>query len=212
MGGTYLKLSKKYKCINIVLTRGEAGTFGTPEQREKESINAAKFAGVDLKFLDFKDNYVEDNVENTLKIARIIRKYSPKIVFAPYHTNPGNHLDGMAHPDHIALGKLVLKGARFAKFKGAKLERKAHQIDNIIYYMVPRYSRPSFIIDITDTLDDLKRLWEFHDSQKSIHGGNIIEKLLDGRRGNSVMKSFDYSEAFILDEPLKLEPDDLLRI
>ena len=37
----------------LVLSRGEAGSAGTPEGREQESRNAARLMGASIEFLDF---------------------------------------------------------------------------------------------------------------------------------------------------------------
>jgi LmbE family N-acetylglucosaminyl deacetylase len=142
MGGTFLKIARSKRAAHVILTRGEAGTFGNPQVREEEARCSAKFAGAHLEFLDFKDNHVEDTVENAKIIAAVIRKYRPKIIFTPYHASISTHLDQKSHPDHSALGRLVLKAARFAKFKNAQVQGDPHATAKIIYYMVPNYMRP----------------------------------------------------------------------
>lgn len=212
MGGTLIKLAKKYNTVIVVLSHGEAGTHGTPKEREKESRNAAKFAGAALEYLDFQDNHIDDNALNALRLASVIRKYRPKILFVPYHDNINTHYEGSSHPDHTNLGKLVLKAARFAKFKNAKVTGKPHRSRQIIYYMVPRYMKPSFIVDISDVIDDLKKLWNCHKSQLSSFDNTVVDKLLLLRRGNAVFYGMDYAEAFLVEAPLKIDIKNILDI
>lgn len=212
MGGTYLKLCKKYSCIHIMLTKGEAGSSGTPEERMQEAIDAANFAGCELEFMDFTDNYVEDTNERALKIAAIIRKHRPKIVFVPYHTNNHSHIDGHAHPDHLNAGRLVVKAARFAKFKGAKVTGDVHSINNLIFYMAPRHSKPSFTVDVSDVMDDLKKLWLIHKTQKDIRDGKIVDLLTTMRKFHAVMNTYEFAEAFIVEEPIRMNLDNILNI
>ncbi len=49
-----LKEIKKGNHVDLlVLSRGEAGSSGTPDQREQESRKAARLMGAAIKFLDF---------------------------------------------------------------------------------------------------------------------------------------------------------------
>ncbi|MBN1792990.1 PIG-L family deacetylase [Candidatus Woesearchaeota archaeon] len=212
-GGTLLLLAKKFKVANIILTRGEAGTYGTPEIREKETGSAARLAGIDFEFLDFRDNFVEDNAENAHMIAHVIRKYRPRIIFAPYHTNSSSHLDGVSHPDHTATGSLVLKAARFAKFKNARLKGEAHAARRIVYFMVPRYTKPSLIIDVSQAASSLKKLWACHKSQvQNLAKGKLEERLLSSRRALGQLAGVSYAEGFLVEEPLRIDEDWLFKI
>jgi LmbE family N-acetylglucosaminyl deacetylase len=211
-GGTFLKCSKLYKTANIILTRGESGTHGTPIMREEEARAAAAFAGADIEFLDFKDNFVEDTAENAFKIAAIIRKYRPKIVFAPYHTNIQTHHDLPSHPDHTALGRIVLKAARFARFKNAPLQGEPHLVKHVIYFINPAYTRPSFVVDVSDSVDAMQKLWSCHASQLNNLGGKIIDRLLSIRKRIGEPFGIAYAESFILEEPLKLSVEDIFRM
>jgi len=212
MGGTYLKTARKYKAIHVILTRGEAGTHGTPEKRVKEAVEAGKHAGADVEFLDFRDNHVEDNVENAKKLAGVIRKYKPKIIFSPYHSITGSHTDGIAHPDHVALGKLVLKAARFAKFKNAEVEGEHHLAQRIFYYMVPRHVMPSLVVDVSDVAEDLEGLWKCHKTQMALRDGTIINMLWEYRRITGKIHGLECAEHFVVDAPLRLESEDFLRV
>ncbi len=59
----------------LVLSRGEAGTNGTPEARESEARAAAKLIGADIDFLDFGgDCHLLRSPENAFKLAVEIRK------------------------------------------------------------------------------------------------------------------------------------------
>jgi len=210
-GGTLLKLAKKYNVASVILTHGEAGTHGSPEIREKEAKAAADYGNYEVEFSDFKDNFVEDNVESAMKLALIIRKHKPKVIFAPYHTNMQNK-SGAAHPDHSATGRLARKAARFAKFKNAKLDGKAHQTEKIIYYMVPRYQKPSFVVDVSDVIEELKKLWERHASQLAIADNKVSERLLLWRRAIGLASGLEYAEEFIMEEPLQLQFEEIFNI
>jgi N-acetylglucosamine malate deacetylase 1 len=212
MGGTLLKLAGKYKVVNVVLTRGEAGTYGTPSQREREAKEAGKHGGYDVEQLRFADNNIEYSAAFARELAFIIRKHKPKAVFVPYHTNNYQHTDGAAHPDHTELGKTVRAATRFAKFKNAEVEGTAHNVHKLIYYMVPRYKKPSFVVDIGDVVSMLPEFWECHKSQTQLRDGAIIDYLMNSRKHIGMLNNKEYAESFIVEEPLSLDIEDFFKI
>jgi N-acetylglucosamine malate deacetylase 1 len=212
-GGTLLKLAKKYKVVNVILTKGEAGTFGSPEERVKEAECAGKQGGYDIEFMDFRDNFVHDSPENAHKLAEVIRKYKPRIVFSTYHTQVAHHLDGISHPDHAATGKLALAACRFAKFKNSKVKGEAHTVDRIIYYMIPRKAMPSFVVDVSDIVGELPTHWKCHKSQfENLQKGLLVDRLMTSRKATGQMVGLEYAEGFIVEEPVRLDVDDILNI
>src|SRR3954465_11424069 len=63
------------------LTRGEMGTRGTAEDREREAADAARILRVSWReALDIPDGRVENTWENRLKVARVIRQTRPRVV------------------------------------------------------------------------------------------------------------------------------------
>ena len=81
-GGTIIKEIDSGKSVGIIdLTRGELGTRGTPELRDKESASAAEVMGVKIREnLGFKDGFFQNDEEHQIEVIKIIRKYKPKIV------------------------------------------------------------------------------------------------------------------------------------
>src|SRR5437763_16149635 len=85
-GGTLLKMAQRgYRTGILDLTRGEMGTRGTVEDREREAGDAAKILRVTWRgALDIRDGRVENTWENRLKIAGVIRDQRPRVVILPY--------------------------------------------------------------------------------------------------------------------------------
>src|SRR5262245_53818969 len=83
-GGTLLRMkSLGYKTGIIDMTTGDMG-WGTPEIRRKESDDAARILKLDVREnLDLGDCRIEDTFENRCKVAGVIRKHRPQIIFAP---------------------------------------------------------------------------------------------------------------------------------
>lgn len=158
MGGTIHKLTSNNLKVGIVdLTKGELGTRGSAEIRQKEAFQAAIVLKVAMREnLNIPDGNIERNRENLMKVIVLLRKYKPKIIFAPYFND--------RHPDHIDVSKLV-KEAMFStglskiKTSDKDVMQEAFRPAKLFYYMQTYTFEPSFIIDITSS---------FHDKMKAI--------------------------------------------
>lgn len=164
MGGTIAKLTKNNLKVGIVdLTKGELGTRGTAESRQQEAFNA----GITLKIalrenLGIPDGDIKNTKENLMKIIIELRKYKPKIVFAPYFND--------RHPDHIDASNLI-KRAMFstglAKIKtfDKEVPQNHYRPSKLFYYMQSYSFDPTFILDISDTFDLKMKAVECYGSQ-----------------------------------------------
>lgn len=213
MGASILKFREQGKSVLIcVLTRGECGTHGTPDERVTEMHRAAEKAGAQLKILDFKDNQVIDTYENRLKIARVIREHKPRILFAPYHTIQGYHRNGRAHPDHSATGELVRAAARYAKFKNQPdLLGALWDADHILYYMVPDTLCPTFVHDVTNQMARWEEVAKCHTTQMNLRGGKVLETLRTIREAAGIRHGCGAAELFYCEEPAKLDIEYLMK-
>ncbi|MDE2312006.1 MAG: PIG-L family deacetylase [Patescibacteria group bacterium] len=153
--GSHLKI--------LVLSKGEAGTVGTPESRKQESEAAAKLLGADIEFLDMGgDCHIQNTPQNGFTIAKYIRNFKPEVVLAP-------HPDENQHPDHSVVGKMARDAARFARYGGlAELKNlPAHKITALYYYPVTQdFAAPvDLVIDTSDVYDTWLKLINCHASQ-----------------------------------------------
>src|SRR5262249_20449032 len=73
--GTLIKLTKQGYAVGIAdMTRGEFGTRGTQEIRQKEAEEAGKIIGVKIRdCLDIPDGSVTVTRENHIKVIRLLR-------------------------------------------------------------------------------------------------------------------------------------------
>src|ERR1700761_7584272 len=80
--GTILKHIALGKKVGIVdLTRGELGTRGSAEIREKEAATSSKILGLAVREnLGLPDGFFENTKEYQLRVIEVIRKYQPKII------------------------------------------------------------------------------------------------------------------------------------
>jgi N-acetylglucosamine malate deacetylase 1 len=145
-----------------VLSKGEAGSHGTPEERVEEATAAARVMGTEIGFLDqYLDHPLERggdchlrySPENAFAIAAEIRRFQPRIVLAP-------HPDENQHPDHAAAARLVRDAARLARYRGLKdlQDLPPHAIGNLYFYSITQtsLSNPDIVIDVSS----IESLWE----------------------------------------------------
>jgi bacillithiol biosynthesis deacetylase BshB1 len=153
-GGTILKASERGRQTGILdLTKGEMGTRGTADDREREANDAAKILGVAWRCaLDIPDGRVENTWENRLKVAAVLRETQPRVVILPYWKG--------RHPDHYKASTLGYEAcflAGLAKLDLGNLASEAnsapHRPFKIIYATLYYDIRPTFVVDISDQFE-----------------------------------------------------------
>jgi bacillithiol biosynthesis deacetylase BshB1 len=146
MAGTLLKLkSLGYRAGIADMTRGEMGTRGTPEIRAKEALDAARVMGLDARVnLALPDGHLALNEECRVAVARVLRKYKPRVLFTSHWDDP--------HPDHAATAHIVREAARLATMKRYDKESglEAIKMPAIAHAVYSRLVLPSFIVDVSE--------------------------------------------------------------
>lgn len=151
--GTLYNAIQEGKRVGIIdITRGELGTRGSAELREKEASEAAKILGIDFREnMDLPDGFIFNNKENQLKIIQKIRLYMPEIVFC-------NAVQDR-HTDHGKASALVRDACFLSGLK------KIETIDNfgktqnswrpkaVYSYIQWNNLKPDFVVDISSFID-----------------------------------------------------------
>jgi bacillithiol biosynthesis deacetylase BshB1 len=142
-GGTLLKAAERGQRTAILdLTRGEMGTRGTADDREREAGEAARILRVSWRqALDIPDARVENTWENRLKVARVLRELRPKVVILPYWQG--------RHPDHYNASVLGYEACFAAGLKKLDLGGEPHRPFKIVYASLYCDVRPTFVVNIT---------------------------------------------------------------
>jgi len=191
----------------LVLSRGEAGSAGTPELREQESRSAARLIGATVDFLDFGgDCHIEYSPENAFRIAAEIRSFKPEIVLAP-------HPQENQHPDHVAVGKLVRDACRFARYGGLEELKPApvHRVANLFFYNITQHlQKPDIVIDISDLVSEWEAVMNCHASQVLSKG--YIELQKTGARLLGLTIGTEYALGLFANDPLRLETISTLNL
>lgn len=149
---TIAKEIEKGRKVGILdLTRGELGTRGTAEIREKEAKEAAEILGVSVREnLDFSDGFFVNNVAHQLEIIKVLRRYRPDIVLC-------NAVDDR-HIDHGKGAQLVadscfLSGLRKIETIYNGNSQEAWRPKNVFHYIQWKNLTPDLVVDVTGFMD-----------------------------------------------------------
>lgn len=147
-GGTIAKEVAAGKKVGIIdLTRGELGTRGSAEIRDKEAADAAKILGVSVREnLNMRDGFFVNDEEHQLAVIRMIRKYRPDVVLC-------NAVDDR-HIDHGKGSKLVsdacfLSGLRRIETQYDGENQVEWRPSAIYHYIQWKPIQPDVVVDIT---------------------------------------------------------------
>lgn len=151
--GSVMAAVAQGKKVGILdLTRGELGTRGTPEGRIKESLDAARILGVEVReHLQMADGFFQNDEQHQRQIIPILRKYQPDIVLA-------NAIDDR-HPDHGRASRLILEACFYSGLRMIVTHdeegnvQEAWRPKHVFHYIQDRYIKPDFIVDISDFMD-----------------------------------------------------------
>ena len=149
---TLAKEIDRGKKVGILdLTKGELGTRGTAEIREKEAKAAAEILGVAVREnLEFSDGFFVNNVAHQLEIIKVLRRYKPEIVLC-------NAVDDR-HIDHGKGAQLVadacfLSGLRKIETIYNQNSQEAWRPKNVFHYIQWKNLTPDVVVDVTGFMD-----------------------------------------------------------
>ena len=204
--GTIAKEIANNKKVGILdLTKGELGTRGSAEIREKEANHAAKILNVAFREnLNFKDGFFKNDEEHQLKLIQVIRKYKPDIILC-------NAIDDR-HIDHPRGAKLVidscfLSGLKKIATEYNKKEQEPWRPLNIYHYIQWKNLKPDFVVDISNFFEiKIKAVKsfksQFYNEKEPVHNTpistkNFIDSIEYRARDLGRLTNVDYAEGFI---------------
>lgn len=211
MGGSIAKLTAQGKRIGICdLTEADLSSNGTIEIRKKEANKAAEILGVTERLsLAFPDRGLLMQEEFIRKIAFVIRKYQPQIVFAPYFLD--------RHPDHGNCARLVEEAVFSAGIRKYHTEetQAPHKVSKVYFYMINGFHKPDFTIDISDSMGDKIEALRAYKSQFEQTENSVNTPLVNGyietvearERLFGQQVGVDYAEGFKSKVPILLNHD-----
>lgn len=180
-GATVAKLAKAGRSVGILnLTRGEAGTRGTPEERRGEAEEAARALGVvELRFLDCGDGSLRSGPAEEDALIEALRELRPDLVLSP---TPYDR-----HPDHIRAHRMVQACCFYSGLaaRGTKAH-PTHRPAAVFSYMQHDSFEPAFVVDVTDSWDAKLASLAAHRSQ--IYRPDSVATDAPGAAGGALTK------------------------
>ena len=208
-GGTLAALARRgYRFGICDLTRGEAGTRGTPETRAAEARRAAEILGATFRVaLDLGDGNLRTDRAAELDVVRVIRHARPRIVFVSWETD--------RHPDHSRASRLVTEASWYAGLRALESEAPPHRPQQVLYYPSSFVAAPSFLVDVTavyETKLEAIRAYQsqFHDPASPTPETYVSTKgFLDGFGSRAQafgrIANVPYAEGFLTRLPPRLD-------
>ena len=202
---TIAKEIEKGRKVGILdLTKGELGTRGTAEIREKEAKAAAEILGVSVREnLEFSDGFFVNNVAHQLEIIKILRKYKPEIVLC-------NAVDDR-HIDHGKGAQLVadacfLSGLRKIETIYNGNSQHAWRPKNVFHYIQWKNLTPDVVVDVTGFMDKKLASVKAYNSQffdenseepeTPISSSNFLESITYRAKDLGRLIGAEYGEGF----------------
>jgi bacillithiol biosynthesis deacetylase BshB1 len=208
-GGTLAALARRgYRFGICDLTRGEAGTRGTPEERAAEAVRAAEILGATFRVtLDLGDGNLRTDRAAELEVIAVVRAGRPRLTLVSWEEG--------RHPDHVRASKLVTEAAWYAGLRALETDLPAHRPQQVLYYRSSPGGEPSFLVDVTavfETKIAAIRAYrsQFHDpdstepetyiSTRGFFDGIVARAKMHGRIAN-----VSYAEAFLTRVPPRVD-------
>ena len=162
-GGTLIKAARQgYRTAILDLTQGEMGTRGSAATRAAEASRAAEVMQLAAREnLDLPDAGIVNDPATRERLARVIRRFRPRVVIAPAPTG--------RHPDHIVTSQLVRDACFVAGLAKLAPEVPKHRPNKVVHTLSFRQdaTKPTFVVDITEVFEQKMEAIRSYDSQFS---------------------------------------------
>ena len=177
VGGTLLKMKALgYRTGALDITQGEMGTRGSVGIRAREAETAAQILKLDLREnLGLPDGRVFADDESRTKLVRVLRRLKPKVVLTHQADDP--------HPDHNQIAHLVREAARLASMQKYDIDfgLPRTNVPMVAHNIFSQRVAASFIVDISDFLEQKMDAIRAHASQFHDPGSKDLETRLTGK-------------------------------
>lgn len=213
-GGTVAQLAKQGYRVGIVdLTDGEPtpGSPG-PEVRLAEARRAAEILGVAERVtLDLPNRRLFDSFEARVALAKVFRKFRPKLVLGLAGGTP------LASPDHWQARQIIDAGvfySRLTKWDDHFEGLGVHRVEAQLYYSLQFYSLEPpvdgnrFVADISDTLETKLASIRAYETQFPVEKQSIFGRVEAMARAYGSAAGFEAGES--LSSPRVLGTRDVM--
>ncbi|MFT5738409.1 MAG: bacillithiol biosynthesis deacetylase BshB1 [Maribacter sp.] len=213
-GGTIAKEVANGKKVGMIdLTRGELGTRGSAELRDKEAKAAAAILNVTVREnLGFRDGFFINDETHQLEIIKMIRKYRPEIVLC-------NAIKDR-HIDHGKGSELVSDACFLSGLIKIETQLDGKNQDpwrpKLVYHYIQwKNLTPDFVLDISGFMDKkvaaiLAYSSQFHDPNSKepetpISSKTFIESVKYRAQDMGRLVGKDYAEGFTVERLIAVD-------
>lgn len=220
-GATMAKEIANGKKVGIIdLTRGELGTRGSAEIRDREAARAAEILGIEVREnLEFADGFFVNDKTHQLAIIRMVRKYRPEIVLC-------NAVDDR-HIDHAKGSKLVSDACFLSglikidtKLDGDDSWQDPWRPKQIYHFIQWKNLKPDFAVDVSGFIEKkneaiLAYSSQFHDPNSEepetpISSKNFLDSVNYRARDLGRLVGVEHAEGFTVERPIAVKNLDSL--
>ncbi len=207
-GGLAALLAAHGHAVGVVdLTRGEAASRGTVEDRTRESEEAARALGVARRLslglpdlgLDARDRSQQATVVECLRSER------PRLVVAPDADD--------VHPDHVEASRLVARACYLAGLVRFEARGERFRPGRLLFALYRSMRRPHLVVDVTPVWDRRMQALRAHRSQLGAGPGpstyltrpGFVEEVESRARTFGAGIGARYGEGYRMPGPLAVE-------
>jgi bacillithiol biosynthesis deacetylase BshB1 len=151
------------------LTRGELGSNGTPEERQRESAQAARILGVRERInAGLPDGFLDRNDSSQrATLVEIVRRVRPHLVLLPYLVDD--------HPDHVEGSHLVSYALYLAGLARYPAGGEPWRADAVAYYPARTLFEPTHVVDVSGVREEKMEAVSAHRTQ-FLRGGRTTRE------------------------------------
>jgi bacillithiol biosynthesis deacetylase BshB1 len=206
MGGTLARAKAEGRATGIIdLSRGEAATKGTPEERAREAEAASRVLGLDLRRnLGWPDSRIMDSEDRRLQLAHLIRELRPRVIVAPHGSD--------RHPDHVAAALIVPAAVHLAGLKNSPLSGEPFKPRGLFFYMGNEPFEAQLVVDTSDYIEVWEEAVRCYRSQFTglAASETVTPDIYRRRRGRAAywgtFIDADYGEPLLARRPVSYSP------
>ena len=156
-----ISLGKKVGIVD--LTRGELGTRGSAEIRDKEAAIAAQLLGVEVREnLNFADGFFVNDKEHQMEVIKMIRIYQPDIVLC--NAVEDRHIDH-SKGSNLVSDACFLSGLRKVETNFEGVLQKAWRPQQVYHFIQWHNLKPDFVVDVSGFIDKKMEVIRSYGSQ-----------------------------------------------
>jgi len=165
-GGLAAMLASHGHPVGIVdLTRGEAASRGTVEERLVEAQAAARALGVAQRDnLALPDLGLDRRDHDQLRaVVEVLRRHQPALVVAPHRDD--------AHPDHVEASHLIARACYLSGLARYQAAGERHRPARLLFALYRSLAPPHLIVDISAVWERRTEALRAHKSQLDATSG-----------------------------------------